>query len=476
MSPQSTQTSLPELGAQADALAAGAVSSLELVNQALGRVDATQATLNAFRCVRAAAARAEAEAADERLQAGDRLPLLGVPVAIKDDTDLSGETTAFGCAGTFEPKSNDAEVVRKLRAAGAIIVGKTNTPELGQWPLTEGPAFGATRNPWNKEHSPGGSSGGSAAAVAAGLVAGAVGSDGGGSVRIPAAWTGLVGIKPQRGRISTWPDPEAFKGLTCLGPLTRTVGDAALMLDAMAGNHAADLHRPPAPGEPYADVARRRDPGRLRIAISFRAPWSGVSAHLDGEVRAAVVRIGEVCASLGHEVFEEDPVYGPIGLTYVPRGTAGVREWTQRMAEPDKLDERTHGAARMGRIFGGPILAAARAAERPLQALAGRIFRNADVVLTPTTATPPPTIGHIDGIGGWETDKRVLAAVPYAWAWNVLGWPGINVPAGLTSAGLPTGAQLLGPANSEARLIALAGQLEDVERWHERRAPLAVRA
>ena len=210
------------LRAQAELVASGDRSSRELVDAALARIDAAQPTLNAFRCVRHDAARAEADEADRRHAAGERLPLLGVPVAIKDDTDLAGETTEFGCPGTFHPRHGDSEVARKLRAAGAVIVGKTTTPEVGQWPFTEGPAFGATRNPWSLGHSPGGSSGGSAAAVAAGLVPAAAGSDGAGSVRIPAAWTHLVGIKPQRGRVSTWPFLSAFNGLTCVGPLARS--------------------------------------------------------------------------------------------------------------------------------------------------------------------------------------------------------------------------------------------------------------
>ncbi|HEV2998115.1 MAG TPA: amidase family protein, partial [Solirubrobacteraceae bacterium] len=225
------------LGEQARMLAAGEVSSVELLELSLRRTAAVDGTLGAFRCVREERARAEAAEADRRLAGGERLPLLGVPVAIKDDIDIAGEESRFGCAGGFQIKDEDCEAVRRLKDAGAVIVGKTNTPELGQWPFTEGPAFGVTRNPWNADHTPGGSSGGAAAAVAAGLVPAALGSDGAGSVRIPAAWSGLVGIKPQRGRISTWPDPDAFNGLTCLGPLTRTVADAALLLDVVSGSH-----------------------------------------------------------------------------------------------------------------------------------------------------------------------------------------------------------------------------------------------
>ena len=455
----------------AEALAAGEATSVELVTASLERIDAAQPTLNAFRRVRAEAAIAEAREADRRLVAGERLPLLGVPVAIKDDMDLAGEPTAFGCAGDFGPKAEDGEVATRLRAAGAVIVGKTNTPEFGQWPCTEGSGFGVTRNPWSLEHSPGGSSGGSAAAVAAGLVPAAIGSDGAGSVRIPAAWSHLVGIKPQRGRVSTWPEPEAFNGLTCYGPLTRTVADAALILDVLSGNHPEDLHRPPPPDEPFA-AAAGREPGRVRVALSVRAPFSGPPARLDPEVRAAVERLGGVLRGLGHDVFDADPSYGIVGLSFVPRSMAGVSAWRARHPDPSLLDPRTHENARAGRFLGGPMLRVARAAERPLQAWVGRVFRRADVVLTPTTAKPPQPVGALDGLTNWQTDKAIVAAAPYAWPWNVLGWPAINVPAGLTADGLPLGAQLLGPANSEPRLISLAAQLEAEERWDERRPPV----
>jgi amidase len=460
---------------QAKLVASGAVSSLELVQGALARIDAAQADLNAFRCVRQDAARVEAQEADRRHAAGDSLPLLGVPVAIKDDMDLAGETTAFGCLGTFDARTGDGEVARRLRAAGAVIVGKTNTPELGQWPYTEGPAFGATRNPWSLEHTPGGSSGGSASAVAAGLVPAAAGSDGAGSVRIPAAWTGLVGVKPQRGRVSTWPHVSAFHGLACIGPLARSVDDAALLLDAMSGNRLEDRDRPRPPLEPYAQAARR-DPGRLRIALAWRIPWSIVPARLDPAVRVQVERIGGVLAGLGHEVEVADPPYGFAGASFMPRSTHGVREWVQRhVGDHAQLDQRTRETMRLGRLL-GPFVRLAQALERPLHAYVGRIFQRFDVVLMPTTAQPPNPIGAIDGLSGWATDKVMVAACPYTWVWNVLGWPGVNVPAGLTEDGLPVGAQLLGPANAEPRLLALAAQLEAVERWTERRPPYAAHA
>ena len=464
----------PGLREQADLLARRDASSVELVQRALDGIEETQPTLNAFQCVRAEAALEEAGRADQRLDAGERAPLLGVPLAIKDDTDLAGHPTAFGCAGSFEPKTQDGEVVRRLKAAGAVIVGKTTTPELGQWPITEG-GFGVTRNPWNLEHTPGGSSGGSAAAVAAGVVPAALGSDGLGSIRIPAAWTHLVGIKPQRGRVSTWPYADAFHGLACVGPLARTVEDAALLLDAASGNHPQDRDRPAPPVEPFASAARRADPGRrLRIAISYKIPWAPVRRLLDPELRAAVARLGEVLASIGHDVERADPVYGIVGAGVLPRAIGGLRPWIEGVPDRSALDGRTRESARVARLVGGPVLAAAKAVERPAAWQVGSIFRRFDVVVVPTSARPPMPVGAIDGLSSWETDQKMTSYCPYTWPWNVLGWPGVNVPAGVVRDGLPVGAQLLGPANSEPLLIALAAQLEQVERWHERWPPVRV--
>jgi amidase len=452
------------------ALADGEVSSGDLVERALARIRATQPTLNAFRVVFEESARADAAEADRRLAAGERLPLLGVPVAVKDDVDVAGHPTAFGCAGEFPAKGEDCELVRRLRAAGAVVVGKTNAPEIGLYPFTEGAAFGATRNPWSLEHTPGGSSGGSAAAVAAGIVPVATGSDGAGSVRIPAAWCGLVGIKPQRGRISTWPDPEAFNGLTCFGPLTRTVADTALMLDVLSGAHPGDLHNPPPPPEPYVQAAAR-EPGRLRIALSLRPPFSGAPVRLDGEIRAAVHRLGGVLRELGHTVIEDDPRYGLMGLTLVARGQSGVHEWSKYVPDRSLLHPVTRTSAYVGRFLARPVLGPARRLESFFARRAGAVFQRADVILTPTTAAPPLAIGATEGLSGFATDQLVAGACPYAWPWNVLGWPGVSVPAGLNRDGLPFGVQLLGPANTEGRLLSLAAQLERVERWHERVAP-----
>ncbi|WP_203183488.1 amidase [Streptomyces pratensis] len=464
----------PGLTECAGELAEGRTTSSALVAAALARIEASRHTLNAFRQLRAEAALAEAAEADRRLEAGERLPLLGVPVAVKDDTDVAGMPTYFGCDGALPPAAVDSEAVRRLRAAGAVVVGKTNSCELGQWAFTEGPAFGVTRNPWSTAHTPGGSSGGSAAAVAAGLVPAALGSDGAGSIRIPAAWTHLVGIKPQRGRISVHPHSDAFQGLTVNGPLARTVADAALLLDAAAGPHPRDPHRPPAVD---ASAAARRDPGTLRIGLSLRPPLTLTRNALHPEVLRAVTALAEALARLGHHVEEARPRYGLIGLAFVPRATAGIAELAALHPEPGLLDPRTRSALRTGTRLGGRIVRAARAREVRQHARIGAFFETArgrqgyDVLLTPTTAAPPPRVGAFDRLSAWRTDLAMTSACPFAWPWNVLGWPGVNVPAGFTGDGLPLGAQLLGPSRSEALLISLAAQLEADRRWYEHRPP-----
>jgi len=452
--PHQTGLDFTGLTQQAARLAAGEVTSAELTETALARARASQPALNAFKHLRDEEALREAADADRRLAAGERAPLLGVPIAIKDDVDLTGLPTSFGCEGEFPVATCDAPAIALLRDAGAVIIGKTNTPELGQWPFTEGPAFGATRNPWEPGHTPGGSSGGSAAAVAAGVVAAALGSDGAGSIRIPAAWTGLVGIKTQRGRVPT--GNELFYGLTVLGPLARTVGDAALLLDVVAGT-----------GTTFRTSATR-EPGRLRIGLSTRIPFTATKTRLDPVVEASTRRLAETLAKQGHEIVEVEPNYGLVGVTFLPRSLTGVRDWTLRVPDIARLDPRTRTNAGHGRLLAGPALKLARAMEPGLQRRIGSVFGRIDVLLTPTTATPPPPIGSFDGLTGWETDQAMIAACPYAWPWNVLGWPGINVPAGLTADGLPLGAQLLGPSHAEERLISLAAQLEEVERWPER--------
>ncbi len=196
--------------------------------------------------------------------------------------------------------------------------------------------------------------------------------------------------------------------------------------------------------------------------------FTATPKSLDPEIRSAVERLAGRLESLGHEVIPEDPRYGRIGLTFVPRAAKGVRDWASRVPDPGLLDPRTHGAMRTGRILGGLPLRVSRRAEGLLRRRIGEVFGRFDVVLTPTTATPPLRIGALAGLSALATDRAMIAACPYAWTWNVLGWPGVNIPAGFTTTGLPIGAQLLGPDSSEPLLLSLAAQVEAEEAWARR--------
>src|SRR3954447_11846590 len=438
--PPIKRASLPTLTQLQYRLASGRVTATELATRSLEAIDASQSTLNAFRVVMTERALADAAEADRKRVAGQRLPLLGIPIAVKDDVDVAGVPTRFGTSGDVRPAAADSEVVRRLRLAGAVIVGKTNTCELGQWPFTSGPAFGHTRNPWSADHTPGGSSGGSAAAVAAGLVTAAIGSDGAGSVRIPAAWTHLVGIKPQRGRISTWPLPEAFNGITVNGVLARTVTDAALVLDAASGNVPGDLHQPP-PVRVSDFVSRA--PGPLTVAMSTKFPFTGFGAKLHPEILAAMQTVAGQLEELGHTIVADDPDYNlRMSWNFLSRSTSGLLAWMDRLGPDVTLDNRTLANARTGWLLSQNTLRKARAREADSQRRIGWIFNLVDVVLAPTTAQPPPRVRDFDHRGGLSTDRAMIRTCPVTWPWNLLGWPSINVPAGFTYGGLPIGVQL----------------------------------
>jgi amidase len=448
------------LARQAELIAAGELRSRELTELYLERIGRLDPRLNAFRVVIAERALAEADQADGRRRGGDSRPLLGVPVAIKDDCEVAGEVTARGTNAHGGPERDDSEVVRRLRAAGAIVVGKTNVPELTIVPFTESPTFGATRNPWDEQRTPGGSSGGSAAAVAAGLVGGALASDGGGSIRIPAGCCGLFGLKPQRGRVPTAPRPKPWHGLTVYGPVVRHVADAALFLDAVADG-----------GEPLAPAVKRA-PGRLRIAVSEKVP-PPIAAKPDDEQREAVRDAVELLRGLGHEVIERDPDYGQSVFAFIALYLRGIHDEARSLPHPERLSRRSKGYSRMGSLVGPPLLARARAAEVGDAERLGRVFDDVDVLLTPMFTRRPLRIGEYEGRAALWTFNGTARWVPYCAAWNHTGQPGMSVPMGFAPDGFPRAVQFVGRPDDETTLLSLAAQIEAERPWADRQPPLA---
>ncbi len=443
---------------QAQLVAAGEVSSRELLDVYLTRIERHEPRLNAFRVVFSERARLEADQADARRGAGDERPLLGVPIAVKDDVDVAGELTSFGTNAQDRPARADSELVRRLREAGAVIIGKTNVPELTLWPFTETATFGATRNPWDEQRAPGGSSGGSAAAVAAGLVGAAIGSDGAGSIRIPAAWCGLFGLKPQRGRVPTAPRERPWHGLTVNGVLSRRVLDTALFHDAIAGERS------------FRQAAANR-PGALRIAYSTRVPL-GVVSRLDADNRRALLETVELLRSLGHSLSECDPDYGVDAIPAVlVRYLRGARDDARTLEHPQRLERRTRAMARLGELIPPALLDRALASEAAFTARLGAVFEDHDVLLTPATASSPPRIGRFQGRGALWTLNVVGGMVPYNGVWNVTGQPAASVPAGFGGDGLPRAVQLVGRSDDEVTLLALAAQLEAERSWSAQRPP-----
>jgi amidase len=441
---------------QAELVRAGEVSARELTEMYLERIERLEPELNAFRTVLAERALADAQQADARRGAGDDRPLLGVPVAVKDNQQLAGEVTTQGTAAHGGPDSHDAEIVARLRAAGAVIVGKTNLPELAIIGDTEGPAFGVTRNPWNLDRSPGGSSGGSAAAVAAGMAAAATASDGAGSIRIPAANCGLVGLKPQRDRISLSPLVEHWHGMSVVGFDTRTVADTALLLDVAAGGT-------------YSEAAAR-PPERLRIATTTKPPFPG---PVDARVRRGVDETASVLRSLGHEVSPRDPDWGAVSSTIPIRYLRGVHDDLDGIERPERLQRRTRGFIRMGGLIPRSAVDWARRREAEDAARINRIFDEVDVLVMPTTGRPAVGAAQWEGLSAPRTVAELGAVYPFTAVWNVTGQPAMSVPAPSPDAdGVPIGVQLVGPPDSEALLLSLGAQLEAEVGWPERRPPL----
>ena len=456
---------------QAELLRRGEVSARELVELSLLRIERLDPELNAFSAVYGERALNEAEAADDRRRKGDRAALLGVPMAVKDEIDVAGEITTHGAAPVGEPATADAEVVRRLRAAGAVIVGKTTMPELGLWPFTQSLHWGVTRNPWNTERTPGGSSGGSAAAVAAGLVPAALAADGAGSIRIPAACCGLFGLKPQHGRVPRAPHDRQGRRWVVFGTLTRSVLDSALVLDAVRGPMPGDPAPLPEPPLSFT-AAARSEPPRLRIGVSDGFP-PGRPGRLGGDVRVALRRTADDLRSLGHHVVERD-----IGLTSKDTGVIasllfrGIRDVVKDVERPQRLERRTRAMARPGVLLPAPVRERLRNAERELAGRVQRVFTDVDVLLTPTISRPPVPAQAMEGRGAVLTYLWATGWVPFNVLWNSTGQPAASVPAGFTADGLPVGVQLVGRPHAETTLLSLAAQLEAARPWiHLRRPP-----
>jgi amidase len=456
---------------------AGQTDPVEVVVHHLARVERLSDVIGAFVTVTADRALEEATALSARISAARRDatvaelgPLVGVPTGIKDLQCTAGVRTMFGSAAyaDFIPDADDASVSR-LRRAGLISLGKTNTPEFGLPCYTESAVAPPARTPWDPERSAGGSSGGSAAAVAAGMVPLAHGSDGGGSLRIPASACGLVGFKPSRGRVSAAPLGGDPAGLAQQGPLARTVADAAALLDVLAGYETGDPYwAPPLPAGRTFLAAAGRDPGPLRIARVLRPMPSGVEPHADCVL--AVERASQLLAGLGHEIVEMDqPVPSSAmeaflvvwavgaGVFPVPAGTADRLTaltvfWRDRAAAVSAVEYAT-ALGTMQRYARAALLA----------------YASVDAVLTPTLALPPVPVGWFDSDGPAADLRRQLEFTPYTSLWNVTGQPAVSLPLGWTGDGLPIGVMLAGRPGGDAELLSLAGQIERAGGWDARR-------
>jgi amidase len=431
----------------ATAVRAGRSSARAQAEAALTRIDALNGALHAFREVRVFASLKEADEVDGRPDRAD-LPLAGVPLAIKDNVPVTGEVMVNGSEATSrEPQQHDHPVVARLRNAGAVVVGITAVPELCVFGATDSPGH-ITRNPWDRSRTPGGSSGGSAAAVASGMVPVAHGNDGMGSIRIPSACCGLVGIKPGYGVVPADLGENDWYGMAENGPLATTVADAALLLSVMAG-------RP--------DLADLREPGNLRVAVSTSAPGlpTPVAEPWAAAARETAVLLGEA----GHRVSDASPPYGQRTMpSAIARWLAGTTVDADDLPAPDKLQARNRRHAAAGWLLqrlGFPKeQGRARWQER-----AQRFFDSYDVLVTPGLAQPPIAAKEWSR-RGWLANLTANARfAPFAAPWNLAGWPAMIVPAGPDADGRPLAVQLVAPPGGVQLLLGLAAQLEQLRPW-----------
>lgn len=402
----------------------------------LARIEERDEALNAFSALNPAALD-DARSLDllPRVVA-DRLPLYGVPVAIKEEIDVAGMVTTFGGLGNSNPAAADSEVVARLRAAGAVIVGKTHMPEFGQTPFTTG-EWGCTRNPHDLTRSPGGSSGGSAAAVASRMVPLALGGDGGGSVRIPAAWTGIVGLKPTRGRVSTAPQPHLWHDLGTYGPLARTVEDVATALRVLA----------PSP-------VRRESPATLTVGWTLGSPMPGLRPS--PEIAAAVAGAAHRLARLGHDVQHGSLRWLNPVLPFLVQYHCAVRDEVASLEHPDRAERRSRRVATLGRLTPKVVFDWSRRSTRRVEVAADKAFTAFDVLLTPVTPTPPHPILRIHDMGYLRAHLISSPVIAYTSYWNLAGLPAVAVPVGRTTTGLPLAVQVIGPRGGDDLVLDVA--------------------
>jgi len=439
----------------------GAVTAGELVDHALGRIAADNPTVNAFVAVDEGRARAAAEAVDATVAAGgDPGPLAGIPIGVKDLEDAAGYVTTHGSAAYAEnpPATEDSELVARLVAAGCVVVGKTNTPELGWKPDTENRVFGATLNPWNLDHTPGGSSGGSAAAIAAGMVPLATGSDGGGSIRIPSSCCGLSGVKPSLGRVpsggSHAPD---WQELSTKGPMARRLSDVVAALDVVVGPDPTDLRSLP---KPEASWPAALEGARPPSTVAW-SPTLGY-AEIDDEVLALCRRAVDVLSDLGTDVVEVDTVFDedPVDPWLTLSGVYNLRTHAALLGTP--AYEQVDPVLRM--IIDGAATTSALEVVRAEDACHDLnlklvdLFHDVRLLATPTMAAPPPprSLGGAGMINGTQDYNWVKMT----YAFNMTRSPAATVCVGLTSAGLPVGLQLVGPQHADLVVIRAASALE----------------
>ena len=425
---------------------AGKASPIEVAEAHLARIEALDPRLNAFQEVLTAAVLEEARQLSKRSNLAD-LPLAGVPVAVKDNVDVAGAPTRQGSAATSsEPAKRDDELVRRLREAGALIIGKTRMSELAVWPLTEPDAYGPTRNPWNHQRSTGGSSGGSAVAVATGMAALGLGSDGGGSLRVPAACCGIIGLKPTPGVVPlAGGQKEHWLGMTAFGPLANTATDAGLMLGILAG-------RP---------IATADGMSGLRVAVSTKHPGGKVA--ITTGITDAVHATGKVLETLGHRVSASDPPYPPdLGLRFMRRWLPGIARDADGL-QLDRLEKRTRSMVRAGR-FVQRLGLDRSASSDPFRAKVLGWFDAFDVLVMPVLAEPALPLGKWAGKGWWTTTMGVANWILTP-AWNIAGCPAASIPAGMSPDGLPLAVQIVAKPGQEALLVAVLQQIEGAQPW-----------